>query len=269
MIKVAITGSSGFIGKHLIKFLKKEKEIIVIPFSRKKKKIFYFIKDYSKIKKKYDFLIYLSEDANSLLYNVLKKEEILKYKSTIKKLSNLYKNRLIYFSSASMYSDKLRSNIRENYKIYPNSLYSKNKIECEKIVKKNNGIILRLTNIIGKNMPNRNIITTVLKQIKKKEIIIQNKFPVRDFLHIDDLQNLILKIIKKPKSGIYNVGSGKGIKVYNLAKAIVKKIDKKKRIISMEKKFKFSRKVLDIKRTSKDFGWSPKIKILSEIKNLL
>ena len=37
----------------------------------------------------------------------------------------------------------------------------------------------------------------------------------------------------------------------------------------MEKKFKFSRKVLDIKRTSKDFGWSPKIKILSEIKNLL
>ena len=37
----------------------------------------------------------------------------------------------------------------------------------------------------------------------------------------------------------------------------------------MEKKFKFSRKVLDIKKVSKNFGWSPKIKILSEIKNLL
>lgn len=268
MIKVAITGSSGFIGKHLVKFLKKEKEICVIPFSRKEKK-YYFIKDYSKIKKKYDFLIYLSEDANSLSYNLLKKKEVLKYKSTIKKLSNLYKNRLIYFSSASMYSDKLRGNIRENYKVYPNSVYSRNKIECEKVVKKNNGIILRLTNIIGKNMPNRNVITAILKQIKKKEIIIQNKFPVRDFLHIKDLQNLILKIIKKPRSGIYNVGSGKGIKIYNLAKAIAKKVDKNKKIISMEKKFQFSRKVLDIKKASKNFDWSPKIKILIEIKNLL
>lgn len=268
MIKVAITGSSGFIGKHLIKFLKKKKKIAVIPFSRKKKN-YQLIKDYSKIEKKYDFLIYLSEDANSLLYNLLKKNEILKYKNTIKKLSNLYKDRLIYFSSASMYSDKHKGNIKENYKIYPNSLYSRNKIECEKIVKRNNGIILRLTNIIGKNMANRNVITTVLNQLKKKEIVIQNKFPVRDFLHVDDLLKLIFKIIKKPKSGIFNVGSGNGIKIYDLAKAILKRTNKKKKIISMEKKFKFSRKVLDIKKVSKNFGWSPKIKILSEIKNLL
>jgi len=268
MIKVAITGSSGFIGKHLVKFLKKQKKIVVIPFSRKKKN-YRFIKDYSKIKKKYDFLIYLSEDANSLLYNLLKKEEILKYKSTIKKLSNLYRDRLIYFSSASMYSDKHIGNIKENYKIYPHSLYSMNKIECEKVVKRNNGIILRLTNIIGKNMPNRNVITAVLKKLKQKEIVIQNKFPVRDFLHVNDLLKLILKIIKKPKSGIYNVGSGKGIKIYDLAKAIARRSDKKKKIISMKKKFQFSRKVLDIKKTSKDFGWSPKIKILYEIKNLL
>jgi UDP-glucose 4-epimerase len=211
----------------------------------------------------------LSQDANSVLYSLLKKKELLEYKTTIKKLSNLYKNRLIYFSSASIYSDKHRRNIKENYKIHSNSLYSKNKIECEKFVKRNNGIILRLTNIVGKNMPDRNIITRVLKQIKKKKIIIQNKFPVRDFLHVDDLFKLILKIIKKPQSGIYNVGSGNGIKIYDLVKAILKSKSKKKKIISIEKKFKFSRKVLDIKKVSKNFDWRPNIKILTEVKSIL
>ena len=170
----------------------------------------------------------MSENANSLEYDKYKYNQIKKYQNTIKKLSKTYKRKLIYFSSASVYSDKNKRKIKENFKTYANSKYSINKIICENIVRKNNGTILRLTNIIGKNMPNRNVISTVLKQLKNKNIIIQNKYPVRDFLHINDLANLILKIIKKPKSGTYNVGFGKGITINIKVKILNKKKNKKK-----------------------------------------
>ena len=90
---------------------------------------------------------------------------------------------MIYFPLLQCILIRTKRKIKENFKTYANSKYSINKIICENIVRKNNGTILRLTNIIGKNMPNRNVISTVLKQLKNKNIIIQNKYPVRDFLH--------------------------------------------------------------------------------------
>ena len=265
MKNIAMTGSSGFIGKYVYYFLKKNK-ISVTAFSRKRIKNFKYISDYSKINDKFDLILYMSENANSLEYDKYKYNQIKKYQNTIKKLSKTYKRKLIYFSSASVYSDKNKRKIKENFKTYANSKYSINKIICENIVRKNNGTILRLTNIIGKNMPNRNVISTVLKQLKNKNIIIQNKYPVRDFLHINDLANLILKIIKKPKSGTYNVGFGKGININTLVKLLIKKKNKKKKIISIEKKFIFSKKVLDIHRTRKAFNWKPKIDLSKNIK---
>ncbi len=252
MKNIAMTGSSGFIGKYVYYFLKKNK-ISVTAFSRKRVKNFKYISDYSKINGKFDLILYMSENANSLEYDKYKYNQIKKYQKTIKKLSKTYKRKLIYLSSHI-------GKIKENFKTYANSKYSINKIICENIVRKNNGTILRLTNIIGKNMPNRNVISTVLKQLKNKNIIIQNKYPVRDFLHINDLANLILKIIKKPKSGTYNVGFGKGININT------KKKNKKKKIISIEKKFIFSKKVLDIHRTRKAFNWKPKIDLSKNIK---
>ena len=271
MIKVAITGSSGFIASHVYQKLKKKFKFTL--FSRKKIKRYRFINDYSKIKSKnYDRLLYLSEEANSNIFNKYGSRTIKRNQKIIKILSNEFKNKIIYFSSAAIYSDKKKIKIKENSKPSAKTKYSANKLACEKIIRKNKGIILRLTNIVGKKMPNRNIITTVLVQLLNKNakiIKIENKFPTRDFLHIDDLVNLIENVLLYPKFGTYNVASGYGIKIENLVKKIIKYKKSKATISSEITKNYFSKKVLDIRKVSKAFKWDPKIKILNNIEKIL
>lgn len=270
MIRIAITGSTGFIASAIYKKLKNF--FLFTLFSRTKRAGLTHIKKYSDVKKKFDFLLYLSEEANSNIVNTLDKKEITKNQTVLKKLSRRFKNKLIYFSSAAIYSDKEKKKIKETNQTFPKTNYSKNKIICERIVKKNNGIILRLTNILGKKMPSRNIVTTVMSQLSKnnqKYVVIHNKFPIRDFLHIDDLVSLIKKIILNPVSGTFNVGSGVGLKIEKLAKEIINY--KKKnytKLISENKHYYFSKKVLDISKVKSTYKWKPKIKILQNLSKI-
>ena len=50
---------------------------------------------------------------------------------------------------------------------------------------------------------------------KNKSFPCSEGFQLRDFLYVDDFNSLLIKIIKKKKikSGIYNVGTGKPIRV--------------------------------------------------------
>lgn len=271
MIKVAVTGSSGFIASHIYKRLKKKFKFTL--YSRKKNKRYKFINDYSKIKNNnFDFLLYLSEEANSNIFNKYNNKIIKRNQKILDILSRRFKAKLIYFSSAAVYSDKNKEKIKENFKLFPKTKYSSNKLLCEKIVKKNKGIILRLTNIVGRKMPSRNIVTAVLKQLLNKNVKvvkIQNKFPIRDFLHIDDLVDLVDKIFLWPKHGIYNVGSGYGFKIENLVKQIIKHKNSKAKIFSDSTLDNFSKKVLDIKKVCNTFKWKPKIKISRNIQKIL
>ena len=61
----------------------------------------------------------------------------------------------------------------------------------------------------------------------KKIFISINKNSSKDFIHIDDVVKMIIKIITKSKSNIYNLASGKNIKLITLAKAIQKKLDQR------------------------------------------
>ena len=48
---------------------------------------------------------------------------------------------------------------------------------------------------------------------KKKKIILKNGLSIRDFLNAEDVVEIIYKVYIKKLSGIYNIGSGKGITI--------------------------------------------------------
>ena len=88
---------------------------------------------------------------------------------------------------------------------------------------------------------------------------------LRDFLYIDDFVSLIIKLINKKnlRSGIYNIGYGKPIKVKSIIENIQKKIRAGKPLFGTIKMRKDEIKKLypKIDKIKKGFNWKPKFNI--------
>ena len=100
--------------------------------------------------------------------------------------------------------------------------------------------------------------------IKKKKFACSSGSQIRDFLYVDDLIKLIIKLIKtKPKNKIYNIGAGKNTKVRTLIELIQKLIGKgtpdfgKIKMRKDETLHNFP----NINRVKKDYKWTPKYNI--------
>ena len=197
----------------------------------------------------------------------------------------------IFLSSSNVYKDTNKKKI-ENSKIklsYIQNNYGKTKFLIERFLiskKKNfqNLIILRLFNIVGytdsfkysekKIDKNLRIFPLIFKKIIKKRYIpiyVKNRnnrliYPKRDYLHINDLLNLIIKIIKKlhkfNKKEIYNVGMGINYSLNEILTLISKKLPKKmKKNLKLRHKKISSKELIstlsDVKKTTKTFNWKP------------
>tara|TARA_B100000902_G_scaffold57127_1_gene63969 strand:+ start:29 stop:1009 length:981 start_codon:yes stop_codon:yes gene_type:complete len=198
----------------------------------------------------------------------------------------------IFLSSSNVYKESNKKKI-ENSKIKISHIknnYGKTKFLIEKFLiskKKNfkNLIILRVFNIAGytnnlkyvekKIDKNLRIFPLIFKKIKKKKIIsvyVKNKnnhfiYPKRDYLHINDLLNLIIKIIRKlnklNKKEIYNVGMGINYSLNEILPLISKRLptNMKKNLRLKFKKIDSKELIStlsDVKKTSKTFNWKPK-----------
>ena len=87
----------------------------------------------------------------------------------------------------------------------------------------------------------------------------------RDFIHVYDLVEAILKVAKKiPNQQIYNLGSGKEITVNKIAELIGGK-----KIFIPKRPGEPDRSCADITKIKKDLNWEPKIKIEEGVKTLL
>ena len=209
---IYITGASGFIGKNLVKGLKK-KNIIPYCISRKKIKAnnFFRIENYKELSpKKNSVLIHLAENNNISEVNLLGQSYI---NDNLRNLGSLLEkewSHVIYISS-----------ILVQQKTTKVSTYKKNKEACEKIILQYGGTILRMTNLYGPHMSGTNVFSDIIKQLDNELIILKNIGVVRDFLWIDDAVQAIISAINKKPRGIYNIASGKLISVEEIVKYFI------------------------------------------------
>ena len=271
---ILVTGSTGYIGFHVCEMLelKKIPYFGIDNFSRSLSKNIINKKKFLKIdinsndipsllkSKKIHTIIHAaafsfppeSENSKEIYY----KNNILKTKKFIDNCSKRKIKRFIFLSSSNVYNFSLKSikPAKESQKINPENYYGKTKSIIEKYLKKKFKIciILRLFNIAGysnkrefyefKNKFRR--IMPVLNEAIRKKIPLkinlvkrQNKlvYPARDFVHIQDFLNIILKTIKKNISGfnIMNIGNGKLIYLDKIINIFEEKMSKK---ISYKKK---------------------------------
>ncbi len=279
--KILIVGGTGFIGYHLAKYCLKKKWKVT-SFSknspRKIRKInsvkylkgdLYKKKDLKRIKGDFDYVVNLGGYVDHI-------NKIKTYNSHYlgcKNLSNyfLYKNikSFIQMGSSGEYG-KIKSPHKEIHKCKPQSVYSKAKFLSSKhlinLYEKYNFpiTVLRLYQAYGERQDiNRLIPIIITSCIKAKKFPCSEGKQFRDFVHVNDVIEAIIKSInhKKSKGQIFNLGTGTPIQIKKLIIMIRNKIGKGTPIFGKIKLRKEEALTIypKIKKIKKMINWYPKI----------
>ena len=244
---ILIAGGTGFIGFHLIRKLKKDFNIISISSNRPKKirkiaGINYIkcdiIKKKSLINKlnsfKVDFVINLAgyvDHSNKI-------KTLQSHFYGCKNLVDYYRSKnikLFIQIGSSLEYGRQNSPHNEKSKCRPIATYGKSKLKSTEYILRTQkkfsfpAIVLRLYQIYGPNQStNRLIPITIAACLKNRKFKCSSGLQIRDFLFVDDLTNLIKKIIlsKKKINGVFNIGSNNPVKVREVITMIRNKIKK-------------------------------------------
>ena len=130
--------------------------------------------------------------------------------------------------------------------------------------------VVRISNLFAENFTNQAYIlpTLVRDSIKKKEIKIQiSGRSTKDFIHINDAFNVLLKIIRKGRYRMYNIASGRNIKINDIIKKIKKNTNCK--ISKIKKPITIKEPKINIRRIKNEFNFKTKYNLIKYIENLI
>jgi UDP-glucose 4-epimerase len=290
-MKFAVTGGAGFVGNNITRLLvSKGYSVVVIDnlHTGKKENLegvlekieFYQIdirnyNDMEKILKNVDGIFH--QAALTIVNESFEKTKEyfdvnVKGTENIFKIAEKFKKKVVYASSSSIYGDSKQIPIKENSDRNPINPYGQTKLEDEFLAEKyaNRGldvIGLRYFNIFGKGQTGSyaGVITQFMRKLNelKRPIIFGNGLQIRDFIHVSDIAEANLSaMLSKTNSGFFNIGTGVGTKIIDLAKIMIKIFDSKFEPIfqdSLKGDVKISQ--ADIILTKKMINWESKIEL--------
>jgi UDP-glucose 4-epimerase len=298
MIKSLVTGGAGFIGSNLVDELVKRKHKVIIldnfitgrlsNLSHHSKKNIKILKvDISKNKnldkyfKSVDYVFHLAGLADIVpsIENPNKyfKTNVVGTLNVVEAAKKAKIKKFIYAASASCYGIPDKFPIKENAKkdtLYP---YAFTKWQAEELImhwaKIYNfpAISIRFFNAYGPRSRTSGAYGAVFgvflaqKLSNKPLTIVGNGNQTRDFVHVHDLVSGIIKAaLSKKVNKIYNIGSGKEVKVNYIDKLIGGK-----KIYIPKRPGEPNRSLADISKIKKELNWKPSISIEEGVKNLL
>ena len=304
--KIYIAGHNGLVGSELLSLLIKSGYKKILFKSRKEldltnqKTVDNFFK-----KNKPEFLIICAAKVGGILENKNYPMEFLLDNLSIQKnllLAAMKHNikRTIFLGSSCIYPKSSKIPIKESYLMTgklekTNESYALSKIVGMKLCEimfhkyKKDIICLMPTNLYGDNdnfdIASSHVIPGLISKFllaKKNKLDVKiwgSGKPIREFLHVKDLVEAILILLKsnKPKIKkvsnnelpIINIGSGESISIKNLA-LLIKKISQFKGRVIFDKKYPDGtiNKNLDSSKIKK-FQWHAKIKLEKGLEKII
>jgi len=300
-MRILVTGGTGFIGKHLVKSLLENGNLVTIfdNFSNSSKNLSYLVdigakiiegditklSDITNAVKDHDTVIHLAakisvaesirDPLETFQVNVNGTRNVLIAckKNNVKKL--------IASSSAAVYGESIPGlKLTEESKMNPISPYGQSKVKMEQEITefvseyKINYIILRFFNIygIGQTSEYSGVITKFMERIAQNKAleIFGDGMQTRDFVAVQDVIYSIHNAISSDKNGIYNIASGKIVTIKELAELMILLSGKKLEIqYSPAKNGDIRYSQADITSAKNNLGYYPRLQLKEGIKALL
>ena len=267
MDKILVTGSAGFIGSNVIKKLSNYE--VVTNHNDSGRIDLQNIDQVMKLDS-VDTVIHL---AGKIPWRELSSNEFsdnnIKCTQNILEYSGKKNVKKIIYVSSYIYGKPKYCPVDEDHPVNPHTAYAESKYlaekECIDYCKRSNLdlIILRPFNVYGESMRSGFLISNLINAVRSgKKLDIVNKDSKRDFLHVDDFVELILKTIDyNSKLEIFNVGSGLSYSFEDIITKI-EKISKNKLDIHYDTDKNFIEDIVaDISKIKSKLDWEPRIKI--------
>lgn len=225
MKKLLITGASGFLGKYLLETAENDFEIITL--SRSNADHCIDLSDENTLKSflqnfNADAVIHLAANGNvNYCEQHPQKTQLINVKATqILAEWAFHKNIPFIFTSTDQVFDGKKGNYTETDVAYPVNEYGKQKLEAEKIVLQNNGIVCRMPLMIGENGGYQQAFTENLLTGKPQQLFIDEW---RSVLKAELAARGLLQALQWP-SDIYHLGGKYRINRYELGLQIAENL---------------------------------------------
>lgn len=250
-MKYVVTGGAGFIGSHLVKHLLSEGHNVTIVDNMYRGKLSNLdgfldkinlvkidILDYEKLRNclKNTDGIFHQAALTSVVESYEKENEYKKVNiigtENIFKIATEFSIKVVYASSSSVYGNIDEIPITENFDRKPINPYGLTKLEdeylAENFVKLGTEIIgLRYFNVygLGQTLDYAGVITKFLENIlsDKSPVIFGDGSQIRDFIFVKDIARANLIAMESSiDHGFFNIGTGIGITIKDLANLMIK-----------------------------------------------
>ena len=258
--KYLITGCAGFIGSNLVKALYKKHDLILVddlsegkitnlPKAARRKLIKKRIQNIKSFKtNKIDGIFHLAAQASvplSLKNYYTSSSNNLVSSIKVFEISKKYSAPVVYASSSAVYGNLPLGDDTVN-KFLITSPYAQDKLSVEDYAKmsfkifKISSIGLRFFNVYGPGQsaisPYSSVIPIFINQmLKNLPVTINGGFQTRDFIYIEDVIYVMIKSMNKLKQNkifkIFNLGTGRSIRIEKLFNIIKKNLGVKIKVI--------------------------------------
>jgi len=286
--KILITGSSGTVGTRLFEKLL-EKGYQVAGFDKKPNIWHSHLnkltvignllnkKDIDKLPDDFDIIIHLA--ANARVYDLvvspdLALENIVATYNILEFCRNKGIKNFVFSSSRETYGNRKKPEAAEKDVDIQlcESPYSASKISDEALIYSYskcyglNYIIFRLSNVYGMYDQSNRFMPLIIGEMKKgKNIDIFGKDKILDFTYIDDCIQGITKGIEnfsRAKNNVFNIGSGHGENLVDIAGIIKNKLSGKSKIsVKNNRPGEVVKYIADISKAKKLLGYEPEYNI--------
>ena len=254
----------GFVGINIAKFLKQKKYKLFIP----KKGKYKFNKDLHNIIYCIGSDNWIKDPKGSFEANLGIIPKII-FDNKFSSFTLISSTRVYLGKSKKTNEDSIIHTNPNNKNFYYNSLKISAESLCLSLPNKKIKVI-RMSNLFGDNFTNQVYLlpTLIRNSIKYKKINIYiSKNSTKDFIYVNDALDVLLKIIKRGKHRLYNVASGKNIKLSKILKEI-------KKITNCKINYTYNSNVvkepkINIKRIINEFNFKTKNNLINFLNHLI
>ena len=191
------------------------------------------------------------------------------------------KNAGMIFFSSYVYGHPQYQPIDEYHPVHAFNPYAQTKVICESLCEGYNRdfkvpvTIFRPFNIYGKGQNPDFLIPAIIEQARKGKITIKDDRPKRDYIHVSDIVEAIVAVIKTKNSDneikTYNLGTGISYSVKEIVE-IVQSLFNREIDYLCTNEYRpndVMDTVADTTKIKRELEWSPAITIIEGIKKML